>query len=148
MFTLTIQIASVDELESFVASLKHSAPPSVVVEVQHAVQGQAAAPTTGEPDTKRGRGRPRKTESAAPAAPALNGTSGDQTSAPSVPKDEPAQQTLTQDDARAALQSLVTTKGMDEGFAVLGRFGAARVSDIKPDDFAKFVGVCQAQATA
>jgi hypothetical protein len=96
---------------------------------------------------KNPRGRPRRevaaplTESAAPApetADAIGQDEADNTAAP-------AQQTYTLADVREALQGVVTrTPGdMRPATQLLADFGAARVSEIKADDYARFVAACQ-----
>lgn len=47
-------------------------------------------------------------------------------------------------DARTALQELVASRGMDEGLDILDQFGASRVSEVEPQDFAEFVAACRA----
>lgn len=49
-------------------------------------------------------------------------------------------------DGRAALQEVLSRKGGDmlPCVELLGRFNAARVSEIAPDDHAAFVAACQA----
>lgn len=51
---------------------------------------------------------------------------------------------LTLIDARTALQDLAAAKGVETGAEILGRFGASRVSEVEPQDFAEFVAACKA----
>lgn len=55
-----------------------------------------------------------------------------------------ASSTLTLDDVRAALQKFTAAKGIPAGIELLGQFGAARVSEVKAEDFAAFVEKCGA----
>lgn len=136
MFSITIQIANLEELESFIATLKHSAPSRLTADVIRAADAQIppqigaqTAPPADKP--KRGPGRPRKAaepeKEAAEPAPEPTGAA-----------------TVSVDDARAALQELVTTKGMDVAFGVLKQYGAQRVSELQAADYAGFIDACKA----
>jgi hypothetical protein len=64
--------------------------------------------------------------------------------APKVPN-QPVQAVagLNADGARKALRDVFDKKGGTAATTLLKQFGAARVSDIKPEDFAKFVAGCE-----
>ena len=60
--------------------------------------------------------------------------------APNTPVQAVAAATL--DTVRVALREVFNTKGAAAATEILKQFGAARVSDVKPEDFAKFVATC------
>lgn len=49
---------------------------------------------------------------------------------------------FTIDNVRAALQAFTSTKGVPEGVALLKEFGAARISELKAEDYTAFVEKC------
>lgn len=54
----------------------------------------------------------------------------------------------TYSDAAAAVTALAKAKGRDAAVAVLKDFGAAKLPDIKPEDFAAVIAACEKAATA
>lgn len=48
----------------------------------------------------------------------------------------------TLDDVRAALQAFTAAKGVPAGIELLKEFGAARISELKAENFAAFIGKC------
>lgn len=50
---------------------------------------------------------------------------------------EEAAKDATVEDIAAALRTFVTAKGKDQAVAILKKYGAARLSEIKPGDFSK-----------
>jgi len=174
MFTLTIQVSSIDEAERILAALKYTADPAAVLQVQDQVEYGTASygstmalplgATVIEPDsenpqknspaiepTTRKRGRPPKADqkSAAPVA-----ESGSAAIAPTLEKQsesepvvQPAQQTYSIDDARNALkevQAKYGTADMSKPLELLGQFGANRISEVNADKYADFIAACKA----
>jgi predicted lipid-binding transport protein (Tim44 family) len=160
MFTLTIQVSSIDEAERILAALKHTADPAAVAQVEDQVfAGPSPSTLIENPEknspaieqTPRRRGRPPKADqkSAAPVA-----ESGSAAVAPALeeqPASEPvvqsAQQTLSIDDARNALKEVQAKYGaadMAKPLALLGQFGANRVSEVKVEKYAEFIAACKA----
>ena len=60
------------------------------------------------------------------------------TSAP-LPPPEP---TATLDVVRAALREVFNTKGAQTATGILQQFGATRISDVKPEQYAAFIAAC------
>jgi hypothetical protein len=167
MFQLQITVQSIEEAERLLACLKHSADPAAVKEVEeqipfHSPGGLSddespakkyfpqTTNTAGEPAVekpKNPRGRPRRQvadplpESAAPVV-----ASEDSLPLTGADPSVPAQQTYSQDDVRAALMGVrdKTPGDMTKCLAILQKFGAQRVVEIKPEDFAKFIAACKA----
>lgn len=142
MFTLTIQVSDLAELESFVAALKHSVSRAIVHQVETAASDALTATAIGSTNettvSTRGRGRPKKQPEADQSKSVASGA---------VDKTPPSGELFHSiDDARAALQALVSTagKGMEAGFAVLKQFGAQRISDVKADQYRDFITACKA----
>lgn len=52
----------------------------------------------------------------------------------------------TLDDVRAALQGFTAAKGVPAGIELLKEFGAARISELKAEQFAAFIGKCEVAA--
>ena len=104
----------------------------------------------------RPRGRPPKNavaavqaETSAPQTASAVAATAPQTTTPvtAVPKapNQPVQavQTSTHDSVRAALREVFNTKGATVATAILQQFKAARISDVKPEQFADFIKACQ-----
>lgn len=138
-FQIQITVDSIAEAERILACLRHDNPPAAQ---------QVAEQVTGNADNlpvePKKRGRPRKEESAAPAA---------TESAASEPQGEPggtadpAQQTPpTFDDAKAALQALLARHDgdMTVPLQVLAQYDAQRISAVKESDWPAFITSCQA----
>lgn len=73
-----------------------------------------------------------------PEAQPTSDASGQEPPAPKKgKKKEPeASKEVTTDDIAAALRAFVTTNGKDKAVAILAKFKAARLSEIKAEDFA------------
>jgi len=61
--------------------------------------------------------------------------------ATSAPPPPPAP-TATLDTVRAALREVFNTKGAQTATGILQQFGATRISDVKPEQFAAFIAAC------
>jgi len=162
-FILQIEVDSFEEAEQIVASLRHSAPPTAVAQVEAQVTGsfsagdmtEAAAQgfrdgqrtASNEPQaevTAKRRGRPRK-EQAAPVAESGSESSNPATDVPngtSVQSEQP----LSIDDVREALRG-VQANGIGDvprQLALLQKYGAQRVTELKADNYAAFIADCKA----
>lgn len=64
----------------------------------------------------------------------------------SAGEEKPAGDTkaYTLDDVRAKLQAFTTAKTIDAGLDLLREFGASRVSEVKPEQYAEFMAKCEA----
>lgn len=54
--------------------------------------------------------------------------------------------TITTDDIYKALKSVRDTKGIDVAKKCIEDIGASRISDVKPEDFGKFLEICKKAA--
>jgi hypothetical protein len=143
MLTVTIQFSDITELQNFIAATKHDAPEDVVAQIEH---GAAQAITETPVAAPKPRGRPKKSETLAALTGDAPETNAGKATVDGEAKATPVSQTTTEaplDEARAALQTLVTTKGMESGFEVLKQFGAQRVSEVKAEDYSLFVDACK-----
>lgn len=167
MFKLQIEVDSIEEAERILACLRHDAGPNAVKQVERQIPFHAPGGLSDEespaakyfPETtntatknptaekpKNPRGRPRREvappiqESAAPESPA----EAEAAEAVQQPDVQPAQQTYTAADVRAALQAVLTDKDMAACTAILSKFNAARVSELAPEQYADFVAACKA----
>lgn len=102
--------------------------PNATVDAPAAVQ--AAEVAASKP-----RGRPAKTETAAPAAPAATAQ------APTA--DAAATKPITMDDCRTALAKLNDKFGIDVARSTLIEHGAKRMGELKPENFVAFHAACQ-----
>lgn len=139
-FQIQITVDSIAEAERILACLRHDNLPAaqqVNAQVESGKINPQVAPA-------KPRGRPRKEESAAPAA---------TESAASEPQGEPggttdpAQQTPpTFDDAKAALQALLARHDgdMTVPLQVLASYDAQRISAVKEADWPAFIAACEA----
>jgi len=157
IFQLQITVQSIEEAERVLASLKHSADPAVVQQVEGQIPAfDGEVSVKGEPvaeKPKNPRGRPRRQvadplpESAAPSAslPEKQGPAPAPESEPEV-EGQAARQTYTRDDVRQALMDLQakTPGDMTGALAMLEKFKAGRVSEVAEADFAKFIAACKA----
>lgn len=133
-FQLQITVNTIEDAERILACLRHDAAPAAAQVAEQVTAG------------KRGPGRPRKTN-AEPAAPA----SASESAAPESqgePSDtaEPAQQTPTFEDAKAALQKLLQKYDGDmaKPLQVLGKYKAQRISAVNEADWKAFIADCEA----
>jgi hypothetical protein len=111
----------------------------------------AIDPTTGLP--KRGRGRPPKVQPAAEAV-SIHIPAGEPIAPPSmddflaVPAAVAAPaKPKTIDDVRSHLQTVLNMHGAEEARRVLAPF-AARIPDVKPEDYDRFIAACEASVKA
>lgn len=120
-----------------------------ITDVPQTIAGSDGAPVTvnaAEPDaespqaTPKRRGRPAKVQATADGAPPP-------APAPAV-TEAVAGPALTKDDIRAALGALNSVKGLSECQAMLARFGAQRIPEVKAEDYAAFIQACKDAAAA
>jgi hypothetical protein len=152
----------VDLLVQLAASLagvavSSGAAPAQTPKPPKAVPVQAAAPQPGvletPPPAAPRRGRPPKAVSPAAPSPAVPSTApspapAEPAAAAEPPAPEPAggaAPSVTIDDARKALSDLNTAKGLDVARAALIHFGANRISELAPENYAGFVAHCKSQ---
>lgn len=89
-----------------------------------------------EPAAAKKRGRPKRVAEAIPQAPVSPGM------------DEALGKTAVHsiEDVRAALARLNEAKGIATAKGVLAKFGAARISEVKAEDYSAFVADCDSAA--
>jgi hypothetical protein len=104
---------------------------------------------TSPTPVKEAKRRSKKEEAAAQvgepaAATATAGSTATQTLAPADAKqeNETGIATATLDDVRTALQAFTASKGVPAGIELLKEFGAARISELKADQFGAFILRC------
>lgn len=130
----------------------------VAATVADALSGQtegaeeASTSTAAAEKPKRGRTakKPETTGEASPAAGAVssdqgvgeNASSGENTNAGQSEK------AYTVDDVRKALQELVAATDFAAGTAFVQTFGASRITEVKAEDYGRFVALAQAKASA
>lgn len=143
-FQLQITVDTIEDAERILACLRHDAAPAAAQVAEQVTAG------------KRGPGRPRKTtaepvasasasESAAPAASdAAKAKAPDTGTADATAN--PAQQTPTFEDAKAALQKLLQKYDgdMTKPLAVLAKYKAQRISAVNEADWKAFIADCEA----
>lgn len=150
-FQIQITVDSIAEAERILACLRHDNPPAAQVKFDDpAGLSDAESPAakyfpgaTNIAEPKK-RGRPRKEESAAPAA--TESAASEPQGEPSGTAD-PAQQTPpTFDDAKAALQALLARHDgdMTVPLQVLAEYDAQRISAVKEADWPAFIAACKA----
>ena len=124
MFPMTITINNHDQLNAVLSALGTPGVPGV----------EAAPAPTPEPAVKAAAAKKQKVEPAPEPA------------ATPEPKAEPAPAAgeATYQDAAAAITKLSRLKGRETAVALLSEFGASKLPDVKPDQFADVI----AKATA
>lgn len=129
---LTFQFTDTDEAAEFLRLVgPRPAPANDPVPVTPAAPAPVAPKDTPEPiKTRRGR-PPRAAEPVAPSptAPQMDAVLGSGK--------------VTIDNVRMALSRLNESKGLPEAKKVLAKFGAERVSAVKPEQYADFVLACE-----
>lgn len=68
--------------------------------------------------------------------------------APAADEEGPVEPEVTYQDAAAAITQLSKVKGRDAAVALLKKFGASKLPEVKPEDFAAIVADAKAQAGA
>jgi len=109
----------------------------------------AVEPNVQPAKEKKGRGRPKKAET----APAIGGhtveNAGGDENFPIIKtliKEQAA--APTKDDARAALKALTGAKNMQAGIDLLKTFGAENLSTLDPAKYGEFIAACNAGAAS
>jgi len=164
MFTLTIQVASLEELESFIASLRHSAPQRLVAEVTRAADEAGASEFSKQQDdvpdqeddglrsghdalvaeyTELFGKPPRSNAKTETIQRRIDAEKSKRAKQAQEPPHEESSSEPTMDDAREALKSVSEGPGMDAAFGVLKEFGAMRVSELTPAQYPEFIEACK-----
>ena len=157
-FILQIEVDSIDEAERILASLRHSAAPAVVQQINEqvnagfsagdmtdaAAQGFRDGQSASAAEAPKRRGRPRK-EQAAPLA--EQNTAHEAANSSGKPeKSESEQPPYSIADVREALMG-VQAGGIGDvprQLALLQKYGANRVTELKPENYAAFIADCKA----
>lgn len=158
-FILQIEVDSFEEAEQIVASLRHSASPAAVAQVEAQVQVDDAGPSdaespakkyfpettnvAAEPEAPKRRGRPRK-EQAAPLV--VQEEAHEAAMSSGDPEKSEPEQPLSIDHVREALRG-VQANGIGDvpkQLALLQKYGAQRVTELKPENYADFIADCKA----
>lgn len=140
--TIAENTAALRELISAIKAGVPTTAAQVAAVVEQAPQqptetAEARAPEAARPTTK------AKNTPAAATAPAPQPSTA--TDAGASTDAAPA---LTYQDAATAVTNLAKAKGRDTAVAVLGKFGAAKLPDVKPEQFADVVKACKEAAEA
>lgn len=141
-YTFTITCNTPEEIEQILSALRATDVP-----VAEAVEGSAGVDTStsGDPQTAEApkrRGRPPREKPTETAPESSEGVETDTTDESKVIEKD---KKVTLDDARAALRGLQSRIGEDDmatAIAVLKEFGATRISEVKPEQYADFIGAC------
>lgn len=157
MISLTFEFRTVDEAIVFLGQQTSATPAKVKTAGE-----RTAAPAPAEAPVKRGRGRPPKnaapdaggpTSAAAIPASAAAPVAAPPTAAPVAP--EPAASPAagaaavpeaaqpSQADAQAALEAVFEAKGLVVAQGLLKQFGASRLREVKPADYAAFIAAAK-----
>lgn len=160
-FILQIEVESIEEAERILASLKHSADPAAVSQVADQVNasfsagdmteaaaqgfrdGQAASAVADSTVKRRGRLRKEQAGSVAESGSESSIPGNDAPAGTSVQPDSPS---LTPNDVREALRG-VQKDGMGDvprQLELLQKYGANRVTELKPENYAAFIEDCKA----
>lgn len=129
MFPMTVTISNPAQLNAVMAALNVAGieSPKTSPCVGHAVE-TAKEEAKGKATTKK---EAAKKMTAAEAEKALHGHANN-------PPDAPTYQATAD-----AVTKLARTKGRDAAVAVLNEFGAAKLPDVKPEQFAAIIAACE-----
>ena len=100
--------------------------------------GQHATPAQVAAVVKEAKPKAEKKQETAKPEVVDTPTTAEEVAAPE-PKAENSAPAATYDDAAKAITALAKSKGRDAAMAVLSKFGAAKLPDVKPDDFAAVI---------
>lgn len=124
-------------LRELIATIKAGVPTTaaqvaaVVEQAADKLTETAKAPEAAKPTTKPKTPAPAPAPKTEPAAPA-----------------DAAAPAPTYQDAAAAVTNLAKVKGRDAAVAVLTKFGAAKLPDVTPEQFADVIAACKEAAEA
>lgn len=167
MFTLTIKAESLEELESFIASLRYSAPTRLVAEVTAAADKAGVAEhqrqhAKGFAGTSQVKGEPMTTNydehdelvaqytelfGKAPRSSMKDETIAERIAARKRASAGPApapEGGPTLDDAREALKTVTEKNGMEPAMDLLRKFGCVRISEVDSAKYGEFIEACNA----
>ena len=133
----TIQ-ENTNAIRELIAAIKAGVPTTAA---QVAAVVTEAKPTTAAKETTAKKTTPAEKAEPAPTQPTAEAVAA---AAPEK-KDEPSEQAATPNyQATAdAVTKLARTKGRDAAVAVLTKFGAAKLPDVKPEQFAAIIAACE-----
>lgn len=156
-FVLQIQCNTIEDAERVLAALKHSAEPAVVQQVAEQVIGTGTGDTlefssgsTADAPKRRGRTPKEKPAASDEATNATNANakpSGHCAAATNATNADTEQQAPTLDTIRDALKAVQLKYGADDmakPVAILQKFKAGRISEVKPEDYPAFIAACEA----
>jgi hypothetical protein len=131
MFPITVTISNLAQLNAVMAALNVGGiepPKTTSAHVAETVKEEAKATKT----------KPKAEEKATET------TAGKKPEADTPPATPPADAPTYQATADAVTK-LARTKGRDAAVAVLAHFGAAKLPDVKPEQFAAVIAACEAE---
>lgn len=135
MFPMTVTISNPAQLNAVMAALNVAGieSPKTEVKDEPKAEAQAAAATETVQATETTEQKPEALTqmTAAEAEKALHGHANN-------PADAPTYQATAD-----AVTKLARTKGRDAAVAVLNEFGAAKLPDVKPEQFAAIIATCE-----
>lgn len=145
MFPMTVTISNPAQLNAVMAALNvagiespktspcagHAAKTEVKDEPKAEAQAAAATETVQATETTEQKPEALTQMTAAEAEKALHGHANNPADAP------------TYQDTADAVTKLARTKGRDAAVAVLNEFGAAKLPDVKPEQFAAIIAACE-----
>lgn len=163
MISLTFEFRTVDEAIVFLGQQTSATPAKAKAAID---KGAASTPpASAEAPVKRGRGRPPKNAApdaggptsaaaipASAAAPVAAPTNADPAGSaqqagtaaqPLTPSGEAPAAQPTQADAQAALEAVFEAKGLVVAQGLLKQFGASRLREVKPADYAAFIAAAK-----
>ena len=125
MFPMTVTISNPAQLNAVMAALNVGG-----------IESPKTSPCVGQAATETTQAADQKPEAltqmtAAEAEKALHGHANNPAGAP------------TYQDTADAVTKLARTKGRDAAVAVLNEFGAAKLPDVKPEQFAAIIAACE-----
>ena len=137
MFPMTVTISNLAQLNAVMAALNVAGieSPKTSPCVGHAVE-TAKEEAKGKAATETAQAADQKPEAltqmtASEAEKALHGHANNPADAP------------TYQDTADAVTKLARTKGRDAAVAVLSKFGAGKLPDVKPEQFAAIIAACE-----
>ena len=146
MFPITVTIQNIDELRAVMSALgvadAQASAETTKATDETTTEAPAEAPTAEAPTTEAPAAEAPTTEAPAAEAPT---TEAPTTEAPAA--EAPAAAPSYQDAANAIMR-LARARGRDAAVAVLAKFGAGKLPDVKPEHFAAVIAACEAAEVA
>ncbi len=147
MFPMTVTINTMTEFEGLMAAIKAGVP-TTAAKVEAVVAEAGGTKGKKSPAKDKAEGvQATVTDNGASSTPetalSIPAEAAAQEPAPTAAPSAPVAESVSYQATADAVTKLARTKGRDAAVAVLAQFGAQKLPDIKPEQFAAVVAACE-----